>query len=209
MVHKLVKSVKTQYLVLGLTFVESAGNPSKFLGDCISNFERNGPQTPITINDGELLPEDGEVPIFYYKGSLTTPPCSEVVEWYVVATPLAAASNQLAFFRNVLLSEKDKGNYRVPMNIAPYPGILNTQTVYQTILATTSVEELAPFVVNAAEGVVAVNADCDLELRECLGEAKPKPKPIKTTGGVAGADAGVDSADAAGGERLRKVLGAQ
>lgn len=64
---------------------------------------------------GNYLPS----PLTYYKyaGSLTTPPCSEWVNWYVVSTPLKINSNQL----NKLTSRwagnstfaEGKGNNRV------------------------------------------------------------------------------------------------
>lgn len=47
-------------------------------------------------------------PTFYhYAGSLTTPPCSEQVQWYVTKEPLAVASYQLA-----ILSDLYEGNNR-------------------------------------------------------------------------------------------------
>ena len=35
---------------------------------------------------------------FRYKGSLTTPPCSEVVTWHVMAEPITASPDQIAAF---------------------------------------------------------------------------------------------------------------
>jgi len=39
---------------------------------------------------------------FNYNGSLTTPPCSEIVEWIVMETPLEASQAQLDAFSSIL-----------------------------------------------------------------------------------------------------------
>jgi carbonic anhydrase len=44
----------------------------------------------------ELLPEAFES--FHYDGSLTTPPCSEGVNWHVLAAPIQASAAQIAQF---------------------------------------------------------------------------------------------------------------
>ncbi|CAL7938940.1 unnamed protein product [Xylocopa violacea] len=66
--------------------------------------------TSITL--ASLLPKN--LNVFYtYKGSLTTPPCSEVVTWIIFPTPVPISFNQLNKFR--LLSNGNKklaDNYR-------------------------------------------------------------------------------------------------
>lgn len=62
----------------------------------------------------ELLPENKEY--FAYRGSLTTPPCSEGVYWHLMKTPLEASVDQVLNFQNVL-SETSNGvrtNNRAP-----------------------------------------------------------------------------------------------
>jgi carbonic anhydrase len=39
---------------------------------------------------------------FRYEGSLTTPPCSEVVDWEVIETPIAVAAADIARFRTLI-----------------------------------------------------------------------------------------------------------
>jgi len=48
------------------------------------------------LNPGQLLPFDRGH--FRYAGSLTTPPCSEGVNWVVFKTPIEAADAQIQSF---------------------------------------------------------------------------------------------------------------
>jgi carbonic anhydrase len=58
-----------------------------------------------SINLMSLLPESKAY--YYYKGSLTTPPCSEVVSWYVLKEPIKASAEQIEQFSAIL-----NNNYR-------------------------------------------------------------------------------------------------
>jgi carbonic anhydrase len=49
-----------------------------------------------TIEAGALLPADRT--FFTYKGSLTTPPCTEGITWYVLKTPIEMSRAQIAAF---------------------------------------------------------------------------------------------------------------
>lgn len=57
------------------------------------------------INSNDLLPKGREY--YHYLGSLTTPPCTQIVEWYVMKNPIEISQKQLEQF-NKLYS----GNYR-------------------------------------------------------------------------------------------------
>lgn len=46
-----------------------------------------------------LLPEDHS--FFHYSGSLTTPPCSEGVEWFVMKTPIEMSKIQILEFKKL------------------------------------------------------------------------------------------------------------
>ncbi|MEO0540436.1 MAG: carbonic anhydrase family protein [Cyanobacteria bacterium P01_A01_bin.105] len=39
-----------------------------------------------------------KTPVFRYRGSLTTPPCSEPVTWLVMAEPITASADQISQF---------------------------------------------------------------------------------------------------------------
>ena len=48
----------------------------------------------LTVDPRQLLPE-GASPMYAYSGSLTTPPCSEGVRWFVLAEPTHASEAQI------------------------------------------------------------------------------------------------------------------
>jgi len=58
-------------------------------GDQITN-------TQITFSPYDLLPENKSY--FNYSGSLTTPPCSEGVRWFVLTDPISLSSAQVKEF---------------------------------------------------------------------------------------------------------------
>jgi carbonic anhydrase len=50
----------------------------------------------VTIDAAALLPADKGY--YTFSGSLTTPPCSEGVRWFVLKTPMTVAANELTAF---------------------------------------------------------------------------------------------------------------
>lgn len=50
----------------------------------------------LAINAADLLPADRNY--YTFDGSLTTPPCSEGVEWFVLKTPIEISAGQIATF---------------------------------------------------------------------------------------------------------------
>ena len=50
----------------------------------------------VTIDAGGLLPADKT--FFTYAGSLTTPPCTEGITWYVLKTPVEMSETQIAAY---------------------------------------------------------------------------------------------------------------
>jgi carbonic anhydrase len=50
----------------------------------------------IVMNAADFLPADQNYHVF--DGSLTIPPCSEGVKWYILRTPIEASPSQIAAF---------------------------------------------------------------------------------------------------------------
>jgi carbonic anhydrase len=88
--------------VLGVLFEEGAANPE--LQKIVDAAGTAG--TAPTVIEGvdvdleALVPDDLES--FRYMGSLTTPPCSEGVNWHVVETPLTASAAQIEAFESLM-----------------------------------------------------------------------------------------------------------
>ncbi|WDE08773.1 carbonic anhydrase family protein [Thalassomonas viridans] len=54
----------------------------------------------------QLLPKNKDY--FRFNGSLTTPPCSEGVRWFVMQEPLQASSTQIEKFRSVMPGDTNR-----------------------------------------------------------------------------------------------------
>ncbi|MCF6337584.1 MAG: carbonic anhydrase [Gammaproteobacteria bacterium] len=54
----------------------------------------------VNVNAAELLPTDRSY--YSFKGSLTTPPCSEGVKWMVLKMPIEASNTQIKQFAEVI-----------------------------------------------------------------------------------------------------------
>ncbi len=53
----------------------------------------------VNINASDLLPKDQDY--YRYYGSLTTPPCSETVNWIVLKQPLEISNQQVQKFAKI------------------------------------------------------------------------------------------------------------
>jgi len=57
----------------------------------------------VMIDPNKLLPpSDGDIGVYRYMGSLTTPPCSEGVNWHVVPEPVEIGADQLAAMEGIM-----------------------------------------------------------------------------------------------------------
>jgi carbonic anhydrase len=100
--HFVHKSEKGELAVIGVLIDEGSHNPAF---DSIWN---NFPSRPgeslhlenVSVDIEKLLPEsDG---YFRYRGSLTTPPCSEGVHWFVCDEPIELSKSQIGAFRRIV-----------------------------------------------------------------------------------------------------------
>jgi carbonic anhydrase len=78
-----------------------SGKTNEFLKPIFDNFPAKGTaETDVaseTVNMGKFLPEHHGY--YTFDGSLTTPPCSENVRWFVLKTPVQASEAQLQQFK--------------------------------------------------------------------------------------------------------------
>lgn len=90
-IHLVHQAGENQLAVLAL-FVDEGSGSNPALHDWI-----DGADTTLTYNPSALLPSSRSY--YTYDGSLTTPPCSEIVRWVVFDTPIQASSAQLDTLR--------------------------------------------------------------------------------------------------------------
>jgi carbonic anhydrase len=57
-------------------------------------------ESPLTVFEAGVLPPTRNY--FTYDGSLTTPPCTEGIQWFVLRDPLTASAEQIARFKERL-----------------------------------------------------------------------------------------------------------
>ena len=97
-VHLVHRNASGELAVIGVLIEEGASNAA--LESVFENLpKQSGGMLRLAdsmFDATELLPE--AVESFHYDGSLTTPPCSEGVNWHVLAAPLQASSAQIAKF---------------------------------------------------------------------------------------------------------------
>lgn len=77
--------------VLGVMFEE--GDENAALGE-IGAALSTGNGAALTLDASEMIPDD--LSVYRYMGSLTTPPCSEGVNWHVAEQVMEASAGQIA-----------------------------------------------------------------------------------------------------------------
>jgi carbonic anhydrase len=99
--HMVHKGPDGKLMVLAVLM--DAGKENKFIKALWDNLPKErGKEVSVDsvkINAVDLLPSDKGY--YTYSGSLTTPPCSEQVTWYVLKTPIQVSADQIARFGRI------------------------------------------------------------------------------------------------------------
>lgn len=84
--------------VIALLVKTGAENPTiqKIWDNLPKEKDKENEVAGVTINAADLLPADQNY--YNFDGSLTTPPCSEGVKWFVMKTPVEMSAAQIAAF---------------------------------------------------------------------------------------------------------------
>lgn len=99
--HLVHQNKEGKLAVLG--FLINAGNENKELEKIWSTLPQEKTEKDVildkTINLENLLPKERK--LFSYSGSLTTPPCSEEVKWFVLEQPIELSKEQINAFGSI------------------------------------------------------------------------------------------------------------
>ena len=79
--------------------------PSTLYTSAWQSFTSQTAEVQTTFSAQELIPPASE--FITYAGSITVPPCTEGVQWYVYTTPLEVGRKQLALFRELMGFEEE------------------------------------------------------------------------------------------------------
>jgi carbonic anhydrase len=97
--HLVHKNAKGELAVVAVLI--RTGKTNEFLQPIFDDFPAKGSAERVvagkTVNVARLLPEHHGY--YTFTGSLTTPPCSEGVRWFVLKAPVEASVAQLTEFR--------------------------------------------------------------------------------------------------------------
>jgi carbonic anhydrase len=99
--HFVHKNAAGQLGVVGVLI--KIGTADSAFGKVLQNMPARAGQTvtvqDLSLNLAELLPKD--LTYYSFEGSLTTPPCSEGVNWMVLKTPVSVLGTDVQLFRNL------------------------------------------------------------------------------------------------------------
>lgn len=96
--HFVFKAQDGRLAVVAVLYTEGAEN-AQF--DAIARAAKRDQKIALkTFDAAPLLPADTQ-PYYHYLGSLTTPPLTENVEWYVLATPVELSNKDINDFKTL------------------------------------------------------------------------------------------------------------
>ncbi len=109
--HFVHKSEDGRLGVVGVFIKKGHFNPTfqKILDNMPKSAGKTNSSHGVKVDPSKLLPENAG--FYRYEGSLTTPPCSQIVEWAVYDHPIEASQEQIDQFAALY-----------PMNARPVQG---------------------------------------------------------------------------------------
>jgi len=98
--HLVHKAADGQLGVIGVLMKKAGNNPLiEKIWKHLPVHQGEYSKAAITINAGDLLPKT--LDYYHYSGSLTTPPCSEGVNWMVLKNTVEVSADQVRAFTNI------------------------------------------------------------------------------------------------------------
>lgn len=86
------------------------GRPDRALNKLITQLPtKAGESKQLAANTLKTLEKKKKLAsYYYYAGSMTTPPCTEGVRWYIMNDPLTISDNQLKAFKSVIKQDNNR-----------------------------------------------------------------------------------------------------
>jgi carbonic anhydrase len=100
--HFVHKNSSGALAVVGVMIHELAGRENKAfkpIWDLMPRDFHTKSSQPTNLTLASLMPSNRQY--FHYSGSLTTPPCSEGVRWFVLANPITLSSGQIEMYTSI------------------------------------------------------------------------------------------------------------
>jgi carbonic anhydrase len=101
-VHLVHRNARGSLAVVGIFLTQGAHNP--FVQTLWDHMPKTANQNPSVsdsmITPAALLPPNGAY--YHFQGSLTTPPCTEGVQWYILQSPIEVSEAQARQFVSVI-----------------------------------------------------------------------------------------------------------
>lgn len=101
-VHLVHRNAHGQLAVVGVFLTQGQYNPfiQKLWSHLPTTINHENVVPNATVTPAALLPSNGAY--YHFQGSLTTPPCTEGVQWYVLQTPIEVSEAQIQQFVSVI-----------------------------------------------------------------------------------------------------------
>lgn len=101
-VHLVHKNSDGNLAVVGMFLKRGVHNPTlqKVLDNASTTINEVNVVPATTVNAADLLPENRS--FYHYSGSLTKPPCSENVNWFVMKSPVEVSDQQVSRFARLI-----------------------------------------------------------------------------------------------------------
>ena len=97
------RSAEGKLAIVSVLFIENAAEPNAALATLWANLPAAGATTHISdmVSTAGLLPADRGY--WTYPGSLTTPPCTEGVQWFIMEQQMTVSRSQLNTFSAIYM----------------------------------------------------------------------------------------------------------
>ena len=128
-VHLVHKDIDTGQINVFGTLMDGIGQPNATLQACLEEAPSMYGEVPIKVDPNTLIPPPSKRTYFNYEGSLTTPPCSENVNWYIFENPIQCSSRQILNFQRYL-----KNGESLSINSRPLQPLNNRKIMYGNII---------------------------------------------------------------------------